>query len=84
MYTLYILKCSDGSLYTGITNDLESRLAKHAAGKGSKYVRSRLPFELFYTEQFPDRSTAQKREYEVKQMKREEKLRINNEKLGND
>jgi putative endonuclease len=67
-YILYILECSDGSLYTGITNSLENRLETHKAGKGSKYVRSRLPFVLRYTEVFGSRSEALKREIEVKRM----------------
>ncbi len=75
-YQLYILKCHDGSLYTGITSDLKRRLAKHADGKGSKYVRSRLPFELVHLESFQDKSQAMKKEYVVKKMKRKEKLQL--------
>ncbi len=66
MYFLYILRCSDNSLYTGITNDLEARMAAHRAGKGSKYVRSRLPFVLIYSENFQTKSEALKRELEIK------------------
>ncbi|MFH1287061.1 MAG: GIY-YIG nuclease family protein [Candidatus Magasanikbacteria bacterium] len=73
MYTLYIIKCADSSLYTGIARDLEKRLEMHRAGTGSKYVRARLPFELVYTEQCKDRSTATKREYEIKQLSKKEK-----------
>ena len=73
-YFLYILRCVDDSLYTGITNDINNRLATHRAGKGSKYVRSRLPVKLIYTEEFPDKSSAAKREAEVKSWSREEKL----------
>ncbi|HEC66465.1 MAG TPA: GIY-YIG nuclease family protein [bacterium] len=80
MYHLYILKCSDKSLYTGITNDLDKRLASHEEGKGSKYVRSRLPFKLVHTERFRNRSNAQKREAKVKGWSRKEKFE--NLKLG--
>lgn len=76
MYFLYILRCSDKSLYTGITNDVENRLEKHRLGKGSKYVRSRLPFELVYTEELPNKSSALKREIKIKKMSREEKLKL--------
>jgi len=72
-YIVYILKCSDGSFYTGITNNLKQRLEKHKSRKGSKYVAARLPFELVYTENAKSRSAASKREYEIKQMSRLEK-----------
>ena len=74
-YFLYILKCSDSSLYTGITNNLSNRLAKHNEGKGSKYVNSRKPFRLIYQEEFPSKSQALKREMEIKGWSREEKIR---------
>ena len=74
MYTLYILKCSDNSLYTGITNDLKNRLEAHRSGNGSKYVRARLPFDVVYTEELENRSEASKREYEIKSWSREEKI----------
>jgi predicted GIY-YIG superfamily endonuclease len=73
VYIVYILKCKDGSLYTGITNDLKKRLEMHKEGKGSKYVRSRLPFEVVYSEEVESRSDALKRELEIKRMKKEEK-----------
>lgn len=73
MWKLYILRLSDGSLYTGITNDIQSRLKKHKEGKGSKYVRSRLPLELVYTEEHEDRSSASKREGEIKKWGKEKK-----------
>lgn len=66
MYTLYILRCKNNSLYTGITNNLEARLKKHTEGKGSKYVWANLPFELVYTEEYSDKSSALKREIEIK------------------
>lgn len=72
----YILRCGDGSLYTGWTNDLNRRVKAHAAGKGGKYTRSRLPVELVWFEPQPDRSSALRREWEIKQMSREQKLRL--------
>ena len=68
MYTLYILRCKDNSLYTGITNNLDARLEKHKSGKGSKYVRTRLPFVLVYKEELPDKSSALKREIAIKNL----------------
>lgn len=73
---VYILKCRDKSLYTGYTNDLPQRLTLHASGKGSKFVRSRLPFTAVYIEACPDKSTALKREYEIKQMTRAQKCQL--------
>jgi len=75
MYHLYILLCSDKSLYTGITNDLGKRMAAHREGKGSKYVRSRLPFKLIYTEEHSDKSSAAKREMEIKSWDRGKKIK---------
>jgi putative endonuclease len=74
IYTLYVLKCGDGSLYTGIALDLNSRLAKHKLGTGAKYVRAHMPFTLVYQEQLPDKSTALKREIEIKKWSRQQKL----------
>lgn len=74
MYFLYILLCSDNSLYTGITNDLDKRMESHRKGLGSKYVRARLPFKIIYQKQFENRSEALKREAEVKGWKRQEKI----------
>lgn len=76
MYFLYILECNDKSLYTGITNDLDKRLSTHLNGKGSKYVRSRLPFELKYTEEFKTKSEALKREIEIKKLNKLKKLKL--------
>lgn len=76
MYYLYILKCSNNSLYTGITNNLEKRLESHRNGKGSKYVRAHLPFELVYTEEFESKSLALKREFEVKRLRRHDKIKL--------
>ena len=73
-WTLYILECRDGSLYTGITDDLAHRLSVHGTAKGAKYTRGRGPFLLRYTELCADRSHALRREYQIKQLSRQEKL----------
>ena len=70
---LYILRCGDGTLYTGITNDVEKRLAVHRAGKGAKYTRGRQPLDLVYREACEDHSGALKRELEIKKLTRAEK-----------
>lgn len=75
-WKLYILRCKDGSLYTGITTDVEKRLEAHRTGRGAKYTRGRGPLELVYTEECGDHSTALKRELEIKALPREEKQRI--------
>ena len=72
-WTLYILKCNDGSLYTGITNNLEKRLNDHQNGKGAKYMRGKTPFSLEYEETHPDRSAASIREAEIKKLDRSQK-----------
>ena len=72
----YILKCSDGPLYTGWTNDLEKRIKAHNEGKGGKYTRSRTPVELYYMEEHEDKIEAMKREYAIKHMTRAEKLAL--------
>lgn len=74
MYYLYILLCSDRSLYTGIAKNIESRLKVHISGKGSKYVKSRIPFRLIYQERLSGKSSALKREFEIKSWSREEKI----------
>ena len=73
---LYVLRCGDGTLYTGITTDVEKRLAQHRSGKGAKYTRGRHPLELMYQETCEDHSAALKREYEIKKLSREEKLAL--------
>jgi len=78
MYYAYILRCADGSLYTGYTNDPERRLRVHNSGKGAKYTRSRLPVELAYSEGFEDKSAAMRREAEIKRLTRAEKLALIN------
>ena len=75
-WKLYILECKDGTLYTGITDDVERRLRVHNQGKGAKYTRSRTPVILRYTEDCPDRSSALRREIAVKQLSRNEKLKL--------
>ena len=72
----YILKCKDGSLYTGWTNDLEQRVAAHNTGKGAKYTKARRPAELVYFEEFETKEQAMKREYAIKQMARKDKLEL--------
>ena len=74
MNYVYMLQCSDGSLYTGWTNNLEKRIRDHAEGKGAKYTCSRLPVSLVYQEEFDDPSEARKREALIKKMSRQEKL----------
>lgn len=73
---VYLLRCRDGSLYTGCTDNVERRLAAHQAGKGAKYTRSRLPVELVYRETAADRSAALRREAAVKRLPRREKLKL--------
>lgn len=75
-WKLYILRCRDGSLYTGITTDVEKRFAAHNAGKGAKYTRGRGPLELVYQEQCEDHSHALRRELEIKALPKEEKLKL--------
>ena len=72
----YILKCSDGSLYTGWTNGLERRVKAHNAGKGAKYTKSRRPVELVYFEAFSTKQEAMRREWEIKQLSRVEKCKL--------
>ena len=75
-WKLYLLRCKDGSLYTGITTDVEARLEAHRRGKGAKYTRGRGPLELAYTEECGTHSQALKREAEVKRLTREEKEQL--------
>ena len=73
-WTVYILKCADTSLYTGITVDLERRLEEHSKGKGAKYTKHRGPFTVVFKERKETRGQALKREAAIKAMTREEKL----------
>lgn len=77
MYFLYILKCSDDTLYTGITTDLKRRLREHNNSKlGSKYTRARRPVSLIYAKKFADRSKASIEEARIKKLPRENKLKF--------
>ena len=76
VYYVYLLRCADDTLYTGISIDLERRLSLHNAGKGAKYTRGRRPVTLVYQETQPDKGAALRREREIKQMRREEKLAL--------
>ncbi|MEK7213427.1 MAG: GIY-YIG nuclease family protein [Patescibacteria group bacterium] len=77
MYYLYILKCSDGTLYTGITVDLKRRVGEHNTSKlGAKYTRSRRPVKLVYSKKFRNRSLATKAETEMKGLSRRKKFNI--------
>ncbi|SFP03846.1 putative endonuclease [Oscillibacter sp. PC13] len=73
-YFVYMLRCGDGSLYTGSTNHVPHRLAMHQSGKGAKYTRSHLPVELAYQEEVPDWPSALRREAEIKRFSRTQKL----------
>ncbi|HYK11310.1 MAG TPA: GIY-YIG nuclease family protein [Gemmatimonadales bacterium] len=75
-WLVYVLRCRDGSLYTGVTNDLDRRLASHRAGTGSAYVRTRLPIRVVYRERQPDRSAALRREAAIKKLTRQDKLAL--------
>lgn len=77
MWFLYVLKCCDDSLYTGITKDLEKRLKQHQSGKGAKYTRAKLPVEMMsYTAVSCDQGEALKKEYEFKQLTKKQKLKF--------
>ena len=82
MNYVYILKCNDNTLYTGWTTSLEKRLKTHNSGKGAKYTRVRLPVEIVYFEEFEDKKDAMKREYEIKQLSRKDKLKLINKLNG--
>ena len=75
-WIVYILQCADGTLYTGITNHLDARLLKHTNGTGAKYTRGRGPFTVIFTEQHPTKSDALKREIEIKNLGKQEKLQL--------
>ena len=78
MYYVYMVQCADDTLYTGIASGLERRIEEHnSTDKGAKYTRARRPVSLVYSEEYPDRSSASKREYEIKKkMGRAEKLKL--------
>ena len=75
-WCVYILECADGSLYTGITDDLQRRLKAHSSGKGAKYTRGRGPLALRYREDCKDHSAALRRELQIKSLKRSDKLKL--------
>ena len=75
-FYVYLLRCADGTLYTGYTDDPVRRTKVHNAGKGAKYTRARLPVELVYREACADKSAALRREYEIKQLTRVQKLKL--------
>lgn len=77
IYFVYIVECTDHSLYTGFTTDLDRRVHEHNNSKlGAKSIKGKLPVKLIYHEKFETKSEALKREYEIKQFKREEKLKL--------
>lgn len=78
MYFVYIIECDDKSLYTGITTNLKRRFTEHQSGKGGNYTRSRKVVKFVFTEEHQDRSSASKREAEVKGWKKEQKLELIN------
>jgi len=75
-YYVYILRCADGTLYTGWTTDLKARVEAHDRGQGAKYTRGRGPVELVYKEELPDKPAALQREWAIKQLTRQEKLAL--------
>ena len=81
-WTVYILRCADNTLYTGITNDFERRLKMHETGTGARYTRSRGPFILHYSETWPDRAAASKREAAIKSLPRAAKLLLRGQDLA--
>ena len=76
IWKLYILRCGDGTLYTGITTNVDKRLAAHSSGRGAKYTRGRGPLKLVYQEECGDHSAALKREKEIKKLSRGEKEKL--------
>ncbi|MHB1163127.1 MAG: GIY-YIG nuclease family protein [Minisyncoccota bacterium] len=76
MYFVYLLECEDGSLYTGVTTDVARRLAEHQAGTGGHFTRAKGAKRIVYTEEHPDRSSAQKREAAIKKWPRKKKLSL--------
>ena len=78
IWIVYMLECSDNSIYTGITNNIEKRIKMHESGKGAKYLRGRLPIKLLHKEVFLSRSDASKREILIKKMNHKEKRKLIN------
>ena len=75
-YYTYMVRCRDGSLYTGYTNDLDNRIETHNSGRGVKYTRSRLPVELVYFDEFSTKEEAMSREWHIKRLKRLQKEKL--------
>ena len=75
-YAVYILRCADGTLYTGVSTDVDARVRAHNAGRGAKYTAGRRPVELLYTEPGGPKSGALKREREIKSLRRDQKLAL--------
>lgn len=75
-WTVYMLRCADGTLYTGITNDMDHRLANHVKGTGAKYTKGRAPFEVVFIELYPTKGLALKREAGIKSLTRKQKLAL--------
>jgi len=75
-HVVYMLQCGDDTLYTGYTNDLAHRMQMHNEGKGAKYTRGRGPFSVVYTETFQTKRPAMQREYQIKQLTREDKIQL--------
>ncbi|MEC5425013.1 GIY-YIG nuclease family protein [Virgibacillus sp. C22-A2] len=80
-HIVYILKCSDNTLYTGYTNDMENRLKMHTEGTGAKYTRGRGPFQVVFIEKFPTKEEAMQKEYRIKQLNRKEKFQLIRDRL---
>jgi putative endonuclease len=76
IHYVYILQCKDSTLYCGYTNDIVKRVATHNSGKGAKYTKTRLPVKLLYKEEFDNKSDAMKREWQIKQLTRKQKLKL--------
>jgi predicted GIY-YIG superfamily endonuclease len=76
LWTVYVVRCADHTLYCGITNDLPARLAAHEAGKGAKYTRNRGPLAVVYTRRYRSKGAALRAEYRIKQLTRREKLAL--------
>ncbi|TQS75356.1 GIY-YIG nuclease family protein [Ornithinibacillus gellani] len=74
IHTVYMLRCKDGTLYTGYTNDLSHRMKMHESGKGAKYTRGRGPLQIVHTEYYETKEEAMQREYEIKQLSKQQKL----------
>ncbi len=75
-YYLYILQTQDNTLYCGIARDVQKRFQEHLSGKGAKYTRAHKPVKIVYTKEFENRSEAQKEEYRIKHLPKEEKLKL--------